>query len=119
MILNFTFVADRVFNLKLLNQAKNKSIFNITLHTNRLRCNGDTLLLFGDQTDSTKPDDGLINGHFDGYFKELELVSDVGDGEKYKCNFRSTTRDPWPYIYVEVINLPSGDVQICEIDFDI
>ena len=74
-----------------LNRAKNKSNFNITLHTYRLRCTGDTLLLFGDQTDSTKPDDGLINGHFDGYFKELELVSEVVDGEMYQCKFRSTT----------------------------
>ena len=119
MILNFTFVVDRGFNLKLLNRAKNKCSFNITLHTNQLRCNGDTLLLFGDQTDSTKPDDGLINGHFDGYFKELEFVSEVVDGEMYQCKFRSTTPDPWPYIYVEVIDLPSGDVQICDIDFDI
>ena len=29
------------------------------------------------------------------------------------------TPDPWPYIYVEVIDLPSGDVEICDIDFDI
>ena len=119
MILNFTFVVDRSFNLKLLNRAKNKSSFNITLHTHRLRCNGDTLLLFGDQTDSTKPDDGLINGHFDGHFKELELVSEVVDGEMYQYKFRSITLDPWPYIYVEVIDLPSGDVEICDIDFGI
>ena len=113
------FVADRGFNLKLLNRAKNKPSFNITLHTYGLRCTGDTLLLFGDQTDSTKPDDGLINGHFDGYFKELEFVSEVVDGEKHQCKFRSTTLDPWPYIYVEVIDVPRGDIQICEIDFDI
>ena len=114
-----TFVVDRGFNLKLLNRAKNKSSFNITLHTNRLRCTGDTLLLFGDQTDSTKPDDGLINGHFDGYFKELEFVSEVVDSEMYQCKFRSTAHDPWPYIYLEVIDMPSEQVQICEIDFDI
>ena len=74
--------------------------------------------MFGDQTDSAQPEDGLINGHFDGYFKELEFVSKVVDGEMYQCQYRSTSLDPWPYIYIKVLDLPIGDVQICEISFD-
>ena len=98
------------------NKAKDKSNFNVTLHTDKLKC--ESLYFYGDQADSTQPQSGRENELFEGYFKELKFVSETVDGETYQCKYNYVTADPMPYVYMKISHLPSGDVKMCEIEFD-
>ena len=99
------------------NKAKEKSNFNVTLHTDKLKC--ESPYLYGDQANSTQPQNGRGNELFKGYFKELKFVSEAVDGETYQCKYNSVTLDPMPYVYMKISQVPSENVKICEIEFDI
>ena len=77
------------------------------------------MYVYRDEIDSTRPQNGQINELFEGYFKELEFVSEAVDGERYQCKYRSMSMAPVPYVYIKIISIISGDIQICEVRFEV
>ena len=55
----------------------------MTIHTAGLTSEEDALRVYREEIDSIQPQNGRMNELFEGYFKELEFVSETVDGETY------------------------------------
>ena len=98
-----------IAGLKLYYTARNESNFRVTVYSDIMTCNYQSIIVYGTQRRS---DQFVVqHRHFVGGFTLLRSIPTSANSQ---CKFVSESTDQWYYVFIKTF----GEFQMCEVVFE-